>query len=502
MGLLLGIDIGTTRTKGVLATHTGAVVASATRNHGVAYPRPGWAEQDADEVWWRECAEVARELIGGTNDCVDAVCVDAMGPSLVPVDQGGIALRPGILYGIDSRAAAEIDELNARYGRDTISAECGSPLTSQSVGPKLLWLREHEPTVWSQMRYVLMAHTFIVHRLTGAYVLDHHSASTCAPLYDYQLMQWHPGRTRDLVPGKSLPELRWPSDVAGLVSRDGARMSGIQEGTPVAVGTLDAWMDGISVNVRAPGDRLLNYGTTMVVIGILGRQLADPRLAETIGVFPGTYAVAAGTATSGALTNWFQSVTGGTPLATLLEEAAYAPVGSDGLVILPYFAGERAPINDASARGLILGLTLRHGRGHLYRALLEATAFSVRDILEVLRDSGPWLGLKAVGAGGSRGLWTQIVADVTGEPQLLSRYSLGACYGSAWMAGVAIGAVDPDSTWNEVVGTVEPNPEHAATYNTLYGIYRALYPSTVSAMHVLASLQGAGAADAPEGPAA
>ena len=502
MGVLLGIDIGSSRTKGVLVTHGGAIVASAARDHQVSFPRPGWAEHDGEEIWWNEFADIARELTSGTDERVDAVCVDAIGPSLLPADGDGNALRPGILYGIDSRATAEIDELNDRYGAENIISECGSLLTSQSVGPKVLWIRNHEPEIWARTRHIFMAHTFVVHRLTGAYVLDHHSASTCAPMYDYRAMRWDPERSRDIVQDRTLPDLLWPSDVAGRVTREGATRSGIRKGTPVAVGTLDAWMDAISVGVREPGDRLLDYGTTMVVIGILARPVADPRLSATIGVFPGTHAIAAGTAASGALSTWFQKVAGReVPLASLLAEAALVPAGSDGLVVLPYFAGERAPMSDPSARGVIMGLTLRHDRGHIYRALLEATAFSVRHILETLRDVGQvWGGLKAVGAGGSRGLWTQIVADVTGEPQLLSRHGLGACYGSAWLAGVAVGAVDRGSTWNEVVGSVEPDPTHRGIYDKLYGVYRDLYPTTAPLMHELAALGNAGGPRPSDGP--
>ncbi len=418
---------------------------------------------------------------------VAGVAVSGIGPCALVADASGEPLRPAILYGIDTRASAEIAELNCRYSEARILEWFGSPLTTQSVGPKLLWVRRHEPEVWRRTRRFFMAHSFLIHRLTGEYVLDHHSASTCAPLYDCGQGRWSEDRARDIASDLELPRLLWPAEVAGRVTPEAEELTGLRAGTPVAVGTLDAWMEGVSVGAREPGDLLLQYGTTMVLIAVQDRPVRAPLLSPSPGVFPRTYTLAAGTAAAGALTNWFQSVVGEASLQTLLQEASAVPAGSEGLVALPHFAGERAPLFDPQARGLILGLTLRHGRGHLYRALLESTAYGIRHILDAFREAGiEWHRVLATGAGADGGLWCQVVSDVTGETQTLFRHSIGASYGAAWLAGVAAKLVDPDSCWNKPAGRIEPNPRHAATYDRFYSMYRDLYPRLMTYMHDLA----------------
>jgi xylulokinase len=215
---------------------------------------------------------------------------------------------------------------------------------------------------------------------------------------------------------------------------------------------------------------------------------------STAGVFPGTYSLAAGMATSGALTAWLRDIAGGLPYETLVGEAAAVVPGAEGLVVLPYFAGERTPIFDTRARGVIAGLTVRHGRGHLYRALLEATGYGIRHIFEAMRDAGGGgQRLVAVGGGTKGGLWTQIVADVTHRPQILPRETIGASYGDALLAAVGVGLAAPDGAWNLPAAVVEPNPATREVYDTLYGIYRDLYPATRSVAHALAALQAEGA---------
>ena len=483
--MFLGIDIGSSRTKGVLARRDGTVEAVAVREHEVSYPSPGWAEHDAEGIWWAETADVAHELVGRSDEPIQAVGVAGLGPCLLVTDHSGRPLRPAILYGIDIRARAEIDELNARYARVSPSLM----LTSQSVAPKLAWLRRHEPETWAATRRIFTAHSYVVHRLTGAYVLDHHTASASTPIYEPDRGSWEESAAQDIAPGLELPRLLWPSELAGETSEDAATATGIPAGTPVVMGTLNSWMDAISVDAKDPGDRTLAYGSTMVLIGFTDRAHSEHRVPVTPGVFPGTHTVAAGTAAAGALTHWFQGIVGDVSLAELLAEASAIAPGAGGLLALPYFSGERAPLFDPQARGLIIGLTLSHGRGHVYRALLESTAFAVRAMLESLTDmSGQWQPLKAVGAGGAGGLWTQTVSDVSGEQRLLSREALGACYGSAWLAGVAAGYIPRYGGWNEIVGSINPNPDHFKTYQRLYGMYRELYPATASFMHRLADL--------------
>jgi xylulokinase len=491
--LLLGVDIGTSSTKGVLARPDGEVVATAERPHELDIPRPGWAEHDAEGVWWADFVSICRELLEGADDRVVAVCTSGIGASLLPAGEDGRPLRFAILYGIDTRAVREIEELNDRYGRETLLERCGSVLTTQAVGPKLLWLRRNEPAVWEETEKFFMANSFIAWKLTGEYVLDHHSASQCDPLYDVHSNRWIEDWAEEIAPGLPLPRLLWPAEVVGEVTGEAARMTGIPAGTPVAAGTIDAWSEGASVGVQEPGDLMLMYGTTMFMIEVLREPLSHPGLWGTTGILPDTHNLAAGMATSGALTGWLKKISDDLPFARLTEEAAGVRPGSEALVVLPYFAGERTPLFDPRARGLISGLTLSHGRGHLYRAMLEATAYGVRHIFEFMRDAGGGgERLVAVGGGTKGGLWTQIVSDVTGRAQDLPEQTIGASYGDALLAARSVGLAEPDADWSKISDTVEPRAENREIYDQLYRIYRDLYPATRDASHALADLQEGG----------
>lgn len=488
--LLLGIDIGTSSSKGVLARPNGQIIATAVRPHDLSLPRPGWAEHDAEGIWWADFLTLCAELLPQADGPVAAVCVSGIGPCLLPADAQGRPLRPAILYGIDTRATREIEELTERYGADRILARCGSLLTTQAVGPKLAWLGRNEPDVWARTQRMFMASSYIVHRLTGEYALDHHSASQCDPLYDLRESRWIEEWAEEIAPGMPLPRLLWPAEVAGTVTRSAAELTGIPAGTPVAAGTIDAWVEAASVGVLEPGDLMLMYGTTMFMVEVVTSPRPHKGLWSTAGIFPGTYSLAGGMATSGALTAWLRNIAGNLPYETLVQEAAQVRPGSEGLVVLPYFAGERTPLFDPDARGVISGLTLSHGRGHLYRALLEATAYGVRHILETMREAGGGgARLVAVGGGTKGGLWTQIVSSVTGRDQLIPRETVGASYGDAMLAAVAGGLAEPGARWNPVADVVEPDSHARDTYERLYGLYRQLYPATRSVAHALAEMQ-------------
>lgn len=502
--LLLGVDIGTSSTKGVLVRPDGTIVATTQRPHQLSLPRPGWAEHDGEAIWWADFVAIARELTthehpAGEGGRIAAVCVSGIGPAVLPVDAGGRALRPAILYGIDTRAMAEVDDLTERFGSDAILARGGSLLTSQAAGPKLAWIRRHEPEVWARMRRFHMAHSLVIERLTGEYVLDHHSASQCDPLYDMTTAAWATDWASDVAPGVELPRLAWSSEVAGRVHAEGAEATGIAEGTPVVTGTIDAWAEALSAGVRDPGDTMLMYGTTMFIVEIAHAYRPDARLWTTQGVFPGTYTYAAGLSTSGGLTTWLSDIVG-RDLPSLIAEAAATPAGADGLVVLPYFGVARSPIFDPEARGTIFGLTLRHGRGQLFRALLEGSAYEVRHNLEVMQAAGAAPEqLTSVGGGTKSGLWTQIVSDVTGLRQVIPDVTIGASYGDAMLAGGAVGLVSADVRWNAPAETLVPDGRARARYDELYRIYRSLYPATSEHAHAIARLQDDSAGDPHRG---
>ncbi|WP_040701408.1 FGGY-family carbohydrate kinase [Nocardia vinacea] len=482
----LGVDIGTSSSKGVLVRPDGTVIARAERTHGVSTPRPGWVEHDAERIWWAEFQAIIRELLGASDGAtLDALAVSGIGPCLLPADAVGRPLRPAILYGVDTRATAEIAELNQVFGAAAVLERGGSPLTSQAVGPKLRWLARHEPQVAAGTEMLLMASSFLVHRLTGRYVLDHQSASQCVPMYDLGRRNWAHDWAAAVAPGLKLPELAWPTEVVGKVSAAAASATGLPAGLPVTTGTIDAWAEAASVGVRAPGDAMIMYGTTMFLVQVLTDPRPHPGLWLTCGTWPGTYTSAAGMATSGAVTDWLRKLVSG-DFADLVAEATDVPAGSRGLLALPYFAGERTPLFDPDARGIIAGLTLGHGRAELYRAVLEGIAYGVRHNLEAMAG-GQAPRLVAVGGGTKGGLWTQIVSDVTGLPQQLPADTVGACLGDALLAAEAVG-VDT-AGWNPVIGVVEPDADRGAIYASYYRRYRELYESTADIAHFLAAEQ-------------
>ncbi|HJV14205.1 MAG TPA: FGGY-family carbohydrate kinase [Propionibacteriaceae bacterium] len=485
MEVVLGIDIGTSSTKGLLVTPDGQVVESAQRAHRISLPRPGWAEVDAEGTWWDEVRSICDILTSSAPGPIVGVCVDGVGPSLVVCDADLAPLRPAILYGIDTRATAEIELQSRRYGSEVILANAGKCLSSQALGPKLEWVRRKEPEVWQAADGWYGCHSFIVAKLTGEYVLDHHTASQCDPLYRVPAFDWHREWATEICEPLPLPRLAWPGEIIGTVHQQAAEETGLAVGTPVVAGTIDAFAEAFSVGVRDPGDLMIMYGSTMFLIQVLSDYYVHPALWTTAGVEPETHLLTAGTATAGSLTNWLQDLTGGPDFDALKAEAAQVPLGAEGLLVLPYLAGERTPVFDPDARGLVAGLTLRHGRAHLFRAAYEGIAFGVRHILDLFDESATVTRTVAVGGGVNSPLWTSIVSDVTGRAQLIPRQTIGACYGGALLAAIGTGIVEPNTDWTVIDHKVEPDPIRRAAYDELYQLWRELYPATRNQMHRL-----------------
>ena len=489
--VLLGVDIGTSSTMGAIAHADGAVLATAQRPHRTDYPQPGFMEHDPEGVWWKDFSEIVAELLPQADGPIRGVSVSGIGPCTLPADADGNPLRSAILYN-DTRAGAEIDELIERYGMEEIIQRSLSRISHQSIGPKLMWLQRNQPEIWERTEQLLMANSFIVERLTGEYTLDSISASFSIPMFDPRERRWTGDWAAEVAPGLELPRVIEPWEEAGRITEQGAERSGLPAGIPVCAGTIDAFVESASVGVRDPGDVMLTYGTTMGIAGILDEPRPSHALNSTPGVFTGRHNMIGPTATSGALTNWLRAISDNKPFEELLAEAAETPPGASGLVALPYFAGERTPLWDPDARGVIAGLTLSHTRGHLYRAMLEATAYSARAIFDALHGDGVRTDrIVAVGGGTKGGLWTQIVSDVTGVPQEMSEETIGACYGDALFAARAAGLVDHMDTWATYAEHVQPRPELRERYDRLYAIYEQLYPATVAQVHELAAIQGA-----------
>ena len=493
MSLTLGIDIGTFESKGVLVGAAGHVLAQAARAHEMIVPRAGWAEHRADEDWWGDFVFITRALLAQSGvDPADIKCVaaSAIGPCMLPLDAGGQPLMNGVLYGVDTRAAEEIDLLNAQIGAETILQRCGNALTSQAVGPKILWLRRQRPELWAKTAKIVTATTYLTWKLTDRFVVDHYTASTFAPLYDIVRQDWCCDLA-DICPAAILPNLMWSGEIAGHVTEDAARETGLAAGTPVTCGTIDAAAEAVSVGVAGPGDMMMMYGSTIFIIQIAQKRLTDPRLWHAPWLVAGQHAAMAGLATSGTLTHWFRDqfardLPKETAFATLTAEAESTPPGANGLICLPYFSGERTPIHDSRAKGAFFGLNLTHDRGAMYRAALEGIASATRHITDTYVEAGsPPRRVLAVGGGTKNKPWMQATSDLTGLDQSVCAITTGASYGDAYLAALAVGLAHPGdiARWNPVAYTV-PTQSHAA-YARQYPIFRALYAQTKDLMAAL-----------------
>jgi xylulokinase len=503
--LLMGVDIGTNSSKGVLVTPDGEIVAQHVVPHDMDVPRPGWAEQDADGVWWTDFVRISRALLA-TSDRrgreIGGVGVSAIGPCLLPVDAHNRPLRPGILYGIDTRATEEIALLDDRYGSQAMYDLGGSTLSSQTVGPKILWLRRHQPEIYAQAAYFHSANDYIVLRLTGQHVIDMYTASLCNPLFSIDEQRWDETFSEQIVDTGHLPRPAWATEIAGEVTREAAEETGLEPGTPVIVGTVDAVAEAISVGAVQPGDLMCMYGSTTFLILASDRVKRSETMWAVCHGLPGLFGMAAGMSTTGSLTRWFldnfarellHAETDGEAYEILAHEASLVQPGSLGLVMLPYFSGERTPINDPMARGTVCGLTLAHRREHVYRALLESVAYGIADNLQTMAAAGNRpRRIVAVGGGTKNETWLQIVSDVSALPQLLPAVTIGASYGDALLAGVGTGLLPPADQalpqWVRIDHTVDPDMGRHALYQEYFQIYKDLYRHSAAEQHELARL--------------
>ena len=508
MRVLIGVDIGTQGSKGALITETGQILAAHSIEQDVMVRHPGRAEHDADRIWWGGFVEVVRELLHRSRiDPADvaAVGISGLTPVMLPVDERGRPLRPAILY-TDTRAHAEMAEMNVR-----VAARGEPPLVAHDVGPKMLWFREHEPNLWERTRKILGAPGYVIAKLTGRAVIDSGTASGMRPFYDFGRRAWDVIECdRYGVSADLLPDVVAMTEIVGEVTAEAALETGLAPGTPVIGGAVDYFAEMIGTGAGEPGDVVASYGTTLCLTAFSrdpigpcpGLAMMLPVGSELERLFPGLHGVGGGMATSSALTRWFrdqfgaaerraESELGVSAYGLLGMEAEATPPGAGGLVVLPYFSGERTPIHDDQARGVICGLTLSHTRGHLYRAILEGVAYGLQHHLELIRGAGvPLRRIVATGGGARSELWTQIVSDVTGLPQTVIEPS-NAALGAAFLAGYARGIfrhVGEVRQWARPGREVRPREEVHAVYQQYYAVYRRLYERTKAEMHELARL--------------
>lgn len=502
----LGVDVGTYESKGTLIDESGQIVLTAARRHGMEMPQPGWYEHDAETVWWGDFCGLSNELISDSGiDPAEIAGVGAstLGADCVPVDENCRPLRKAILYGIDSRAQEEVDFLNHYYGEEKILSMKGSLMGSEDVMARMLWVKNREPEIYDHAYKLCTGSTYLTAKLTGEYVVDSFLAQTCFfPIYD-QDGSIRRDMVEPLLQTDKLARCCPSTAVVGGVTAQAARETGLAEGTPVITGTDDAAAEALSTGVLAPGDMMIMLGSSMYMICVVDQPCQDQRLWHSGYLRPGTSTVQGATNNNGTLTRWMrdnlcrdlmerESATGENAYGLMAQLAQDVPPGSDGLLVLPYFAGERTPINDPNATGAIFGLGLQHTRGHIYRALLEGSAYSIAQHLDILKENHiPLHNVLAVGGGTKNRLWMQIIADITGQTIQTAKVTVGASYGDALLAAVGTGAIDGFDGLAKVFFRAQvytPNPENHTLYQKYYQIFQQLYPANRELMHSLHSL--------------
>ena len=473
MTALLGIDVGTTGVKTIAISPEGEVLARAEQGYALSTPRPGWSEQDPED-WWR-AAQTTLEMIAaaGIRD-VRGIGLSGQMHGLVCLDSSDTVLRPAMLWN-DQRTDAECAEIEARIGLERLIQLTGNRALTGFTAPKLLWLQRHEPDVYSRIAHILLPKDYVRLRLTGEHVIDVSDASGTL-LFDVGHRRWSEEVTGALeVPASWLPRALESPEVSGKTA----------EGLPVAAGAGDQAAGALGVGVDRPGPLSVVLGTSGVVFAALPGFAAEPQ--ARVHVFchavPGAWhAMGVMLSAAGSL-QWFRdTAAAGVPFTELDGQAATWAPGSEGLVFLPYLAGERTPHADPDARAAFVGLSLRHDRGAMVRAVMEGVAYALRDSLSLLTDLGVQAERGRASGGGARSrLWLRIVASTLGLPLELTAVEEGSAYGAALLGGVAGGvfadvhqAVEACVRVREVI---EPDPAWQTVYAGGYPRFRELYPA-------------------------
>jgi len=485
--LFLGIDVSTTGAKALLIDAEGTVVASASTPLPLSTPKPLWSEQDPRD-WWNGIVTSIRTALsetGTTGSDVKAIGVTGQMHGLTLLDGRGEVLRPAILWN-DQRTGAQCDEIRRRIGRERLIQITGNDALTGFTAPKILWVQQQEPEVYAKGAQILLPKDYIRYKLTGDYGTDKAGGAGTA-LFDVKKRDWSPEVAAALdLPMAWLPPTYEGPEVSGTVSSEAAALTGLEAGTPVVGGGGDQAAGAVGVGAVEPGIVSLVLGTSGVVFATTGEPFIEPQglLHAFCHSVPNTWHLMGVMLSAAGSLQWYRdTLAPGVSFDDLLAPAAGVEAGAEGLLFLPYLTGERTPYPDPLARAGFIGLTLRHGKPHLTRAVLEGVAFGLRDSMELVRSAG--LGsirqVRLSGGGAKSPLWRQILADILGEELVTVNTTEGGAFGAALLAGVAGGAwagvPQACAATIKVVDRVEPQPEQVAVYDTLYPLYRGLYPA-------------------------
>ncbi len=509
---LIGVDIGTQGTKAVLVSLEGELLGTGFREYSVDQPYPSWAEQ-WPQIWEEAVYYSIRQAMESSKVSptdVAGLCLSGLyGGAGVPVDKNFEPLRPCLIW-MDRRATEEVAWVKENVDLERLFEITGNYVDTYFGYTKILWIKRHEPEIWRKIYKFLPPTSYVEFRLTGQLVVDFSSAGNLGGIFDLRRLCWSEEMANALgIPLELMPERLVPStEVIGELQKEAAHKCGLVPGIPVLAGGIDAPMATLSAGAIEPGDNVAMMGTS-TCWGVVhkGEGLSQNLVSMPHVVNPGKEIYTwGGSATSGALIRWFRDrfaqleieASGKLGLDTykLLDlQAKDVPPGSDGLLVLPYFMGERAPLWDPKARGTIIGLTLYHTKAHVYRALMEAAAYSLRHAIETGKECGLKIKeeTRVVGGVSKSSLWTQILADVTQRTILIPKKNAEAPFADALIAGIGIGLIRDHRAIVHWLGELEkrqPQEEASFIYARYYRLYRNVYAKIKEAMHELADLQG------------
>ena len=493
----LGIDTSTTSSKALLIDENGELIAVASSPHTLQTPKPLWSEQDPGE-WWEAVSASIRSVLekaGVSGERIAAVGLTGQMHGLVLLDETGNVLRPAILWN-DQRTQSQCDEIHQRIGKEKFIQITGNVALTGFTAPKILWVKEKEPDVYAQARHVLLPKDYIRYKLTGEYAMDKADGADTV-LFDLKSRDWSDEVLSALdIPRTWMPQTFEGTEFTGRVTDGAASITGLKVGTPVAAGGGDQAASAVGVGAVEPGIVGLTLGTSGVIFATTPSALIEPegRLHAFCHAVPGMWHFMGVMLSAAGSLQWYRdTLAPNMSFDDLLKEAESISAGSEGLQFLPYLSGERTPHPDPLARGAFIGLTLRHSRGHLTRAVLEGVAFGLKDSFTLIQDAG--LGaitqVRASGGGTKSALWRQILASVLEAELVTVNTTEGAAYGAALLAGVGAGAwADVQSACKAVIkitGTTQPHPQDAEPYHKAYSIYQNLYPILKSSFDKMAA---------------
>jgi xylulokinase len=497
MDYFLGIDTSTTSSKALLIDSHGGVVAVASSPHTLQTPKPLWSEQDPLE-WWDAVSASIRSVLekaGIDGERIAAVGLTGQMHGLVLLDGSGNVLRPAILWN-DQRTQSQCDEINRRIGRERFIQITGNVALTGFTAPKILWVQENEPEVYAKAKHVLLPKDFIRLKLTGEYAMDKADGAGTV-LFDLNLRDWSADVLEALQIDRSwMPRTFEGTEFTGRITEEAASATGLKAGTPVAAGGGDQAAQAVGVGAVEPGIVGLTVGTSGVIFATTPSALVEPegRLHAFCHAVPGLWHFMGVMLSAAGSLQWYRdTLAPNMSFDELVKEAESASAGCEGLLFLPYLSGERTPYPDPLARGSFIGLTLRHSRAHMTRAVLEGVAFGLKDSFTLIQNAG--LGgitqVRASGGGTKGALWRQILASVLEAELVTVNTSEGAAFGAALLAGVGSGAwVDVPAACRETIritGQTLPVEEDAEVYRKVHPLYRELYPALKSSFAKLSN---------------